>query len=210
MISLSSSRPYRIVAAALSLPRCFSCVGLHIPGAICRTTSCSDGGDSARRRELFAAASHSGTLERVTCAALEDPVPHPSLLGSQTLPARYSPDAEGTDCSLRVDVAADGSGGVTHSASTMSLKLPLHKRRCIFVDSTQQIIAAASGDGSRDRRSKRKRTTSSQLDILVASFVQSDSPSYETRAELASVCLPHRLVIAVETRANPFRCSGVT
>lgn len=108
---------------------------------------------------------------------------------SQALPARYSPDAEGTGCSFRADGAADGSGGVTHSASTMSLKLPLHKRRCIFVDSTQQIIAAASGDGSRDRRSKRKRTTSSQLDILVSSFVQSDSPSYETREELASVCL---------------------
>lgn len=92
----------------------------------------------------------------------------------------------------------------------MSLTLPLHKRRCIFVDSTQQIIAAASGDGSRDRRSKRKRTTSSQLDILVSSFALSDSPSYETREELASVCLPHRLVIAVETRANPFRYSGVT
>ncbi|GAA5965629.1 hypothetical protein JCM8115_005458 [Rhodotorula mucilaginosa] len=70
----------------------------------------------------------------------------------------------------------------------MSLKLPIHKRRCVFVDSTQQIIAAASGDGSRDRRSKRKRTTTSQLDILVASFVQSDSPSYETREDLASRC----------------------
>lgn len=77
---------------------------------------------------------------------------------------------------------------MTYSASTMSLKLPLHKRRCVFVDSTQQIIAAASGDASRDRRGKRKRTTSSQLDILVSSFAQSDSPSYETREELASRC----------------------
>jgi hypothetical protein len=70
----------------------------------------------------------------------------------------------------------------------MSLKLPIHKRRCVFVDSTQQIIAAASGDGLRDRRSKRKRTTSLQLDILVSSFALSDSPSYETREDLASVC----------------------
>lgn len=80
LTSLSSSRLYRFVASALSVPPSLSFVGLRILDAIYRTISCSDGGESARRRELFATASHSRTSERNSIAACGEPVPHSSDL----------------------------------------------------------------------------------------------------------------------------------
>ncbi|GAA5980034.1 hypothetical protein JCM10908_001506 [Rhodotorula pacifica] len=74
------------------------------------------------------------------------------------------------------------------AASETIANLPKHEQPCVFVDSTQQIIAAASGTDPRDRRTKRKRTTAAQLDKLVASFAQSDSPDYDVREELAAHC----------------------
>lgn len=102
--------------------------------------------------------------------------------GSQSFPVRWSTSAEGCERASSCQTAATPFG-----TACTPLEASTHKRRCVFVDATQQIIAAASGDGSQDRRTKRKRTTASQLGVLVASFAQSDAPSYEVREELAAV-----------------------
>ncbi|GAA5864458.1 hypothetical protein JCM3774_005134 [Rhodotorula dairenensis] len=108
----------------------------------------------------------------------------------RSLPLRWSASEDGTaQGSSRHAVAAATFGRVCKPGfAPDTLELPAHKRRCVFVDATQQIIAAASGDDFRDARTKRKRTTASQLDVLVASFALSDAPNYEVREELATRC----------------------